>query len=97
MNKWRLTPAARRDLVVIWNYTAERWGVDQAEDYVGNIRAVLSDAASGTPLIQRIDEVRSDYFRIRTRRHLCYFKRLANDDIQVIRILHERMDVKGRL
>jgi plasmid stabilization system protein ParE len=29
-----LSPRAQRDMVEIWDYTAENWGDDQAESYV---------------------------------------------------------------
>jgi plasmid stabilization system protein ParE len=38
-----LTPRAQRDLAEIWDYTAERWGLDQAETYT---RQLWVDAIS---------------------------------------------------
>jgi toxin ParE1/3/4 len=34
MGEYRLTPAAKSDLINIWNYTSEKWGVKQAEKYL---------------------------------------------------------------
>lgn len=80
----------------IWNYTAERWDVAQADDYIRKIERTLSEAVSGSPLAQQIDDVRQGYWRIKSGRHMCYFTR-RSDGIRVIRVLHERMDVAGRL
>lgn len=34
MPEYRLTPAAEGDLEGIWLYTAEQWGVKQANHYI---------------------------------------------------------------
>lgn len=38
MKRLIFAPLATRDIDGIWDYTADRWGVDQAEQYVGEIR-----------------------------------------------------------
>jgi toxin ParE1/3/4 len=38
MTGYVLSPAAGADLEQIWDYTAERWGQEQAERYVRAIR-----------------------------------------------------------
>jgi toxin ParE1/3/4 len=37
MPNYRLTPAAKSDLLGIWNYTVETWGENQAEKYLLDI------------------------------------------------------------
>ena len=93
MPRWRLTPAARRDLSEIWLYTANRWGVDQADDYILQIEKDLTAAAGGSPLAQAFDEL----WRIRSGNHLCFYRKTAGPSIEVIRILHERMDIRPKL
>ena len=34
MAEYRLSPAAERDLELIWTYTVRQWGVEQADLYV---------------------------------------------------------------
>ena len=41
MAELRLSPAAERDLEGIWRYTAERWGVAQAEHYIDLLYAAM--------------------------------------------------------
>lgn len=92
-----LTPAAQTDLGEIWDYTCERWGEDQAEKYVREIqRALLS--LVGNPLIGRpCDEVREGYRRYAVGSHTLYYRVAGNDLIDVVRILHKRMDVDRHL
>src|SRR3546814_7319258 len=70
----------------VWLYSADRWGVDQADDYVGQIEDNLRKAAAGLRIAQPIDEL----WKIRSGHHLCLFAKEADDVIWVIRILHER-------
>src|SRR3546814_20880836 len=77
----------------VWLYSADRWGVDQADDYVGQIEDNLRKAAAGLRIAQPIDEL----WKIRSGHHLCLFAKEADDVIWVIRILHERMDVKTQI
>jgi len=93
VSRFIVSPATKRDLAEIWLYTADRWGVDQAERYVLDIERDLEAAASGSPLVQPIDQ----FWRIRSGRHLCVFKRQDDGAIYVIRVLHERMDVGRQL
>lgn len=46
MSILRLTPAAKRDLSSIWDYTQERWGVGQAETYVSELRNAMERIAT---------------------------------------------------
>lgn len=89
MTHWQLTRAAQLDLVSIWNYTIDRWGEDQAEAYIQQIEHDLTAAANGSKLVRPLDKV----WRIKSGHHLCIFSRLPGGGIEIIRILHERMDV----
>lgn len=93
MTRYALSPAARRDITDIWLYTADRWGVDQADDYVAQIEEDLRKVAVGLRIAQPIDEL----WKIRSGHHLCVFAKEDEGLVWVIRILHERMDVKLRL
>ena len=93
MTQFRLAPAAQRDLTDIWLYTADNWGVDQADFYDQQIEDDLASVAAGTRIAQRID----DFWKIRSGHHLCIFDRLKDGSLWVIRILHERMDVNEQL
>ena len=46
MTRYRLTPAAQRDLSSIWDYTEDRWGSQQAESYTLEIKAAIERVAA---------------------------------------------------
>ena len=43
------------------------------------------------------DEITDNLFGIKAGHHLIFYKIMDNDDVMVIRILHEKMDVKRHL
>lgn len=89
--QYRLTPAAQRDLSSIWDYTAERWDARQAETYVLEIGSAIERIAEQPDRGRAVDEIRVGYRRYAIGSHLVFF--VANDDgVDVIRILHQRMD-----
>jgi toxin ParE1/3/4 len=63
VNTVRLTPAARHDLSSIWDYTAERWDVSQAETYIGELRAAIERVAEQPERGLACDETRSSMSR----------------------------------
>lgn len=91
MSGYRLTPAAQRDLSSIWDFTQDRWGLGQAEIYTLEIREALERVAADPERGRRIDQIRSDYRRYSVGSHLIYYVE-RNRAIDVIRILHQRMD-----
>jgi toxin ParE1/3/4 len=91
MAEFRLTPAAERDLESIWTYTAQHWGVEQANRYIDFIAAAFEELAQSPQAAPACDNVRPGYRRRSDERHMIYF-RITNYGIAVVRILHERMD-----
>ena len=97
MSEYALSPRARLDLDGIWDYTAEHWGVDQADRYVRQITTACAEVASGRSVGQSIDHIRAGYFRHPTGSHVLFYRWGSGRRMQVIRILHQRMHVARRL
>lgn len=91
MSTYRLSPAARRDLSDIWDFTQERWDVRQAETYVTEVRAAIERIAVDPERGRRCDDIRSGYRRYMIGSHLIFYVE-RDDGADVIRILHQRMD-----
>lgn len=89
------SPAAAADLNSIWNYTAEDWGVDQADRYTDDIENICGCLARGEKQGRKAD-VREGYRKQAVGKH-CVFFRMADAGIEVIRILHQHMDVERHL
>ena len=91
MTAYRLSPAAQRDLSTIWDYTEERWDARQAETYIGEIRAAIVRIGEEPERGRACDEIREGYRRYSIGSHLLFYIVRA-DGVDVIRILHQRMD-----
>ena len=91
MTGYRLTPAAQHDLSLIWDYTQDRWDLAQAEIYVREIGAAVERIAEDPLRGRPCDEIREGYRRYAIGSHLLFYVE-RSDGVDVIRILHQRMD-----
>jgi toxin ParE1/3/4 len=88
-----LSPLAALDLGRIWDYSAEHWGADQADLYVRQIGMACADLASGRKQGRSIDLLRAGYLRYPTGSHVLFYRWGTGRRMEVVRILHQRMDV----
>jgi toxin ParE1/3/4 len=91
VKQYRLTPAAVQDLSSIWDYTADRWGPGQAEIYVGELRGAIERVADRPDRGRPCDEIRAGYRRYAIGSHLIFYVE-TDTTVDVVRILHQRMD-----
>ncbi|MDV8002781.1 type II toxin-antitoxin system RelE/ParE family toxin [Rhodococcus sp. IEGM 1408] len=91
MTRYRLTPAAQRDLSSIWDLTEERWDARQAETYINEIRAAVERIAEDPRRGRQCDEIRKGYRRYGIGSHLLFYVE-STVGVDVVRILHQRMD-----
>ncbi|MFX1684562.1 type II toxin-antitoxin system RelE/ParE family toxin [Paraburkholderia sp. A1RO-5L] len=96
MRAYVLSPAAERDLDEIWDYTVARWGESQAERYILSIESTIVGLADGTQPSLSAEEVREGYRKALVGMHVVFFKQ-SPALIDVIRILHQQMDIPARL
>lgn len=97
MSEYRLSPRAEADLAEIWDYTADRWGVEQADRYVREIAAACADLAAGRRQGRSMEDVRPGYLRFRVASHLLLYRRRNARLIEVVRVHHQRMDLTRHL
>jgi toxin ParE1/3/4 len=96
MNRTRFSPAAQDDLSAIWDYTVHNWGVAQAERYILGIREACEALADGRRKGRLADDIRPGYRKLPVGSHVLFFRITDGGDIDVVRILHQKMDVAGR-
>ena len=53
--------------------------------------------ADNTALGKNYDEITEDLYGFRANKHIIFYKVIDNEEIEVIRILHNRMDLKNRI
>ena len=92
-----LTPAAQADLEAIWDDTEGHGGQRQAERYVAAIGDGCSLLAARDYPDWDASDVRPDSRKAVVGSQILYFLRRADGAPEVIRILHQRMDVDRHL
>ena len=94
---FRFSPAARADLRSIWLYTKKTWSSAQADHYILSIEATCEALASGTMRGQSADHYRHGYMRATVGSHYVFYTVSSSRSIDIIRILHQRMDIPSHL
>ena len=92
----RLSPLAEADIDEVWDYSEERWGRPQADRYVRDLDATCTGIAEGRVSSLSAADIRPGYRKAACGSHTIYF-RSVGDDIEVVRILHQSMDVGRHL
>lgn len=95
MTQLVFSPAALADLDAIWDYTADQWSADQADKYVDDIFEACEDLSAGRKSGRRV-EIRPDYLKFGVGSHLVFYRERSKK-LEVIRILHARMDTGRHL
>ena len=91
-----ISKKAVSDLEEIWLYTVEKWSVEQADRYYNLIFDEINYICKNSTAGKSMEHVRKGYRTSKVKSHLIFY-RVLNDTIEVIRILHERMDIENRL
>jgi len=91
-----ITKKAVTDLEEIWLYAVEKWSVEQADRYYNLLFDEINYICTNSNAGKSMEHIRKSYRAAKVKSHLIFY-RLLNDKIEIIRILHERMDVENRL
>lgn len=92
---YRLSPLAESDLEEIWLYTFREWSLEQADGYHQSVMKAIEDLASGRNVWQK-SNVLGGYWKYPFGRHVIFF-RSPEGYLDVIRVLHEEMDMNQHL
>jgi toxin ParE1/3/4 len=97
MAKVILRQEAIDDLNDIWNYTFEKWSERQADKYYATIKLACKGIGIDPEVGKEYDGISKNLLGIKSGKHIIFYQMISNDEIEVIRILHERMDLKKRI
>lgn len=90
---YRLTPEVDNDLVEIWLYTLETWGIEQANRYLDNLEKQFVNLAGQPGLGIAVNEIRKGYCCFHHQKHLIFYRPQKKHPLEIVRVLHERMAV----
>jgi len=96
--KYKISQEALNDLENIWLYTFKTLSSKQADRYYNlvfdEIEYLSENPNSGKEYIV----IRKGYLRSKVKSHLIFYKiNQKNNEIEIIRILHEQMDIDDNL
>ena len=97
MSEYVISEKAVEDINNIWIYTAENWSVAQADRYYNLIYDEIEYIINNFDMGRDFGKIRKSYKCSKVKSHLIFFKKNKINEIEVVRVLHERMDIESRL
>ncbi|WP_100614338.1 type II toxin-antitoxin system RelE/ParE family toxin [Confluentibacter citreus] len=99
MNKssYRISKQAIDDLNAIWIYTFNKWSKEQADRYYDLIIEEIEFIADNYLIGKSAEQTRKNYRVTKIKSHLIFYRKIENEIVEIVRILHQRMDVKKQL
>lgn len=92
MSGYFLGPHADHQLDEIYEYTATRWGEDQADRYIKILFRYFGDVAAKNLTWRSVPaEFGVDGYFGKCEHHFVYWRMLDSGDVGFVAILHERM------
>jgi len=96
MRKLVIADRTRADLKDIADYTGREWGAGQSRRYLGAIKDRLARLRDRPGQGTLRDEIGPDYRSVRSGRHVVFYRE-TGENIEIVRVLHERMDMHRQL
>lgn len=97
MAKITFRQKAIEDINTIWDYTFEKWSEKQADNYYTTIKKACNEIGENPEIGKEYSGISSNLLGSKSGKHIIFYKQIANDRIEIIRILHEKMDLKNRI
>jgi toxin ParE1/3/4 len=97
MPNYYLTNQAVDDLSKIWEYTFENWSENQADKYYNSLIDSCKTISLNPDLGKNYEGITEKLFGLKTNRHIIFYRIISFDEVEITRILHERMDLKTRI
>ncbi|MAC94866.1 MAG: plasmid stabilization protein [Flavobacteriales bacterium] len=97
MAKVILRQKAIDDLNDIWYYTFEKWSEKQADKYYATIKIACLRIGENPEVGKEYYGISKNLLGLKSGKHIIFYQLLSENEIEVIRIIHERMDLKNRL
>lgn len=93
---YRITNSAYDDLEKIWLYTAENWSLKQADKYINLIMDGIELIAENPAIGRDRRSLRMGYFSFNIESHVIFYK-IPEEYVEIIRVLHQKMDLESNL
>ncbi|MGW9684624.1 type II toxin-antitoxin system RelE/ParE family toxin [Flagellimonas sp. 2504JD1-5] len=85
------------DLNSIWDYTFEKWSENQADNYYTTIKMTCKALGENPNIGKEYYGISKNLCGLKSGKHIIFYQIISSDSIEIIRILHERMDLRKRM
>ena len=97
MESFILTRAAKADLKSVAAYTQRKWGKAQRKIYIQQFDNAFQLLSKTPSTGIKCDYIKLGYRTFQVASHLVFYRSLSQSIIEIVRILHKRMDAKVQL
>jgi len=94
---YRISEKALDDIDKIWLYTLENWSLNQADRYYRLIYQEIEYVVEYFESGKDIGKIKSGYRQVKVTSHLIIYKKADDGVVEIVRVLHQRMDIPNRL
>ena len=84
---------AEEDLISMWRWGAQEWSGDIADRHLFDIERACERLTDDPMLGRARDELIADIRSLSVRPHIVFY-RTAERQVEIVRVLHQRMDVE---
>ena len=95
--RYRISQQAIEDLEHIWLYTFHKWSKEQADTYykllIDRIEFIAANFMTG----KSVGYLRKNYRASVIESHVIFYRKDDTNTVIIVRILHQRMNVKDRI
>ena len=95
--KFLISKKANEDIEKIWLYTYENWSQEQADRYYNLILDEIEYIAENFESGKSVDYIKKGYRATVVKSHIIFYKKLKHNIVEIIRVLHQKMDVENRI
>ena len=97
MTKYFFSNKAVEDLSSIWDYTYQVWSENQADKYYELIIETCKKISSNSEIGKNYRDISTEIFGFHVGKHIIFYRIITPKEIEIIRILHDGMDLKIRI
>ena len=97
MRTFSLTKKAKADLKSIAAFTQRKWGKEQRGVYVKQFDETFRLLAKNPNLGAQCEYIKRGYRKFPCLSHIIFYRNKSDVQIEIVRILHKRMDNKSHL
>ena len=95
--RYLISEKANQDIEKIWLYTFENWSLEQADRYYNLILDEIEFISENFESGKSADYIKKGYRSSIVKSHIIFYKKSRRNIVEIIRVLHQKMDIENRI